>query len=130
MVKHSDPHEYLLEHIIKGDRGDGIPNALSDDDTFVSGGRQKPMRANRLAEIKKVVRDDKVNILTTEGEYLYEWAAGYERNQMLVDLENTPDYLRDEILDQWSVDPGNRDGLFNYFVKRRLNNLIENISEF
>ena len=49
---------------------------------------------------------------------------------MLVDLENTPDYLRDEILDQWSVDPGNRDGLFNYFVKSRLNNLIENISEF
>ena len=115
---------------MKGDRGDGIPNALSDDDTFVSGGRQKPMRANRLAEIKKVVRDDKVNILTTEGEYLYEWAAGYERNQLLVDLENTPDYLRDEILDQWSVDPGNRDGLFNYFVKSKLNNLIENISEF
>ena len=125
MVKHKDPHMYLLEHIIKGDRGDGIPNCLSADDTFVSGGRQKPMRAKRLAEIVDVVQNNSI-----DSEFHYEWAAGYKRNQMLVDLENTPDYLRDEILDQWSVDPGNRDGLFNYFVKRRLNTLIENISEF
>ena len=83
------------------------------------------MRANRLAEIIDVVQNNNIDT-----EFHYEWAAGFKRNQMLVDLENTPDYLRDEILDQWSVDPGNRDGLFNYFVKSRLNNLIENISEF
>ena len=58
MVKHNDPAQYLLEHIAKGDRGDGIPNALSADDTFVSGGRQKPMRANRLEEILSVVQDN------------------------------------------------------------------------
>ena len=29
-----DPNEYLKEHIMKGDRGDGIPNFLSDDDTL------------------------------------------------------------------------------------------------
>jgi len=126
MIKHKDAHQYLQEHIVKGDRGDGIPNCLSSDDTFVSGGRQKPMRANRLSEIIGVVQStplDKIN-----GEY--EWAAGYHRNRILVDLQYTPDYIREQVLEQFNVDPGGRDGLFNYFIKKRLNNLIENISEF
>ena len=125
MIKHKDPAQYLLEHIAKGDRGDGIPNVLSSDDTFVSGGRQKPMRANRLEEIMNLVQKYNVDEL---GEY--EWATGYQRNKILVDLINTPDELQEQILEQFEVDPGGRDGLFNYFVKKRLNNLIENISEF
>ena len=125
MVKHKDASQYLLEHIAKGDRGDGIPNALSSDDTFVSGGRQKPMRANRLEEIMNLVQKYNVDEL---GEY--EWATGYQRNEILVDLINTPDELQEQILEQFEVDPGGRDGLFNYFVKKILNNLIENISEF
>ena len=124
MVKHKDPAHYLLEHIAKGDRGDGIPNALSADDTFVSGGRQKPMRAKRLEEIMSIVQNNK------ELNGSYEWATGYKRNRVLVDLINTPDELQKLILEQFEIDPGGRDGLFNYFVKRRLNNLIENISEF
>ena len=124
MVKHKDPAHYLLEHIAKGDRGDGIPNALSADDTFVSGGRQKPMRAKRLEEIMSVVENNE------ELNGSYEWATGYKRNRVLVDLINTPDELQKLILEQFEIDPGGRDGLFNYFVKRRLNNLIENISEF
>ena len=122
MIKHKDPAQYLLEHIAKGDRGDGIPNALSADDTFVSGGRQKPMRAKRLEEIMEAVGNKDYS--------LHEWAAGYQRNEILVDLINTPDELQEQILEQFEVDPGGRDGLFNYFVKKRLNGLIENISEF
>ena len=125
MIKHKDPAQYLLEHIAKGDRGDGIPNVLSSDDTFVSGGRQKPMRANRLEEILSVVQDNDDSFKLE-----HEWAAGYQRNEVLVDLINTPDELQEQILEQFEVDPGGRDGLFNYFVKKRLNNLIENISEF
>ena len=125
MVKHNDPAQYLLEHIAKGDRGDGIPNALSADDTFVSGGRQKPMRANSLEERLSLVQDNDDSFKLE-----HEWAAGYQRNEVLVDLINTPDELQEQILEQFEVDPGGRDGLFNYFVKKRLNNLIENISEF
>jgi len=126
MIKHKDPAQYLLEHIAKGDRGDGIPNCLSADDTFVSGGRQKPMRAKRLQEIMEAVA--KADIAPDY--WHHEWAAGYIRNEKLVDLINTPDYIREQVLEQFNVDPGGRDGLFNYFVKKRLNNLIENISEF
>lgn len=125
-VSDKDPENYLVEHILKGDRGDGVPNALSKDDVFVSGGRQKPMRQTTMQKIKDVVNSiplDKIN-----GEF--EWAEGFHRNRKLVDLQYTPDYLREEILEQFSVDPGGREKLFNYFVKRKLNNLVENISEF
>ena len=49
---------------------------------------------------------------------------------MLVDLNNTPSEIKEQVLQQFEVDPGGRDGLFNYFVQKRLNNLVENISEF
>ena len=83
------------------------------------------MRANRLEEILSVVQDNDDSFKLE-----HEWAAGYQRNEVLVDLFNTPDELQEQILEQFEVDPGGRDGLFNYFVKKRLNNLIENISEF
>jgi len=49
-LKCSDPSGYLLEHIIKGDRGDGIPNILSPSDVFVTGGRQKPITKKKIVE--------------------------------------------------------------------------------
>jgi len=33
-VTHPFPKQYLSEHILKGDRSDGVPNILSPDDTF------------------------------------------------------------------------------------------------
>mgnify|MGYP003321891466 CR=1 FL=1 len=125
-VSDNDPENYLIEHILKGDRGDGVPNALSQDDVFVSGGRQKPMRQTIMQKIKQVVNE--VPLEKINGEF--EWAKGFHRNRKLVDLQYTPDYLREEILEQYNVDPGGREKLFNYFVKRKLNNLVENISEF
>ena len=49
-IKCNDPQGYLLEHILKGDRGDGVPNILSPGDVFVSGGRQKPMSKKKMSE--------------------------------------------------------------------------------
>jgi 5'-3' exonuclease len=46
-----NPDKYLREHILKGDRGDGIPNVLSKDDVFVSGSRQTPLRQKKIEEI-------------------------------------------------------------------------------
>ena len=45
-----DPRVFLRTQIIKGDRSDGVPNILSDDDIFVRGERQKPIRAKQLEE--------------------------------------------------------------------------------
>ena len=42
----------LREHIIRGDKGDGVPNILSEDDSFVEGIRQRPIRKTLVAEWK------------------------------------------------------------------------------
>jgi len=47
-ITHNNPDRYLYEHILKGDAGDGIPNVLSDGDTFVTDKRQRPLTQKRL----------------------------------------------------------------------------------
>ena len=39
---------YIKEHILKGDRSDGIPNVLSDDNVFIENRRQKPLSKKKL----------------------------------------------------------------------------------
>ena len=46
-----DPKQYILEHVIKGDRSDGIPNFLSDDDTFVKNKRQRPLSKKEYCQV-------------------------------------------------------------------------------
>ena len=43
LVNGIEPNGYLFEHILRGDKGDGIPNILSKDDSIVEGVRQKPI---------------------------------------------------------------------------------------
>ena len=122
-MSHNDPHLYLQEHIVKGDRGDGVPNALSPGDVFVSGGRQKPVRQATLNKIVEAIANDKA-----ESE---DWYEGYKRNAAIIDLSNTPSDIVAESIRQYheQADKG-RKKLFNFFISRKLNNLIENISEF
>lgn len=109
---------YLRDHIIKGDSGDGVPNIMSDDDTFcIPGKRQKTMTAKRLEKFRESVPD--------------EFHAGYVRNSLMIDLRNTPQNLRTEILEVYKQQAGkDRSKLFNYMVKNRLRNLLESIQEF
>ena len=44
-----DPDVYIKEHILKGDRSDGVPNFLSPDNTFVDEMRQRAISKKKLA---------------------------------------------------------------------------------
>src|SRR5690606_3672716 len=91
MISVDDGYKYLSEHIVKGDRGDGIPNILSDDDTFVvEGKRQKKMTEKRLTEF--LTQD----MSTWENE---RHRINWRRNKKLIDLRETPDDIQDAILD-------------------------------
>ncbi len=64
-VTDKNPRMYLFEHVIRGDSGDGIPNILSSDDTFVTDGkRQTPVSKKKIehwlenAENLKSVMDE------------------------------------------------------------------------
>ena len=62
-----------------------------------------------------------------EGEML----RNYQRNEMLIDLTRVPANLQEQIMSSYHEQPTNgRSKLFNYFVKHKLKNLMENISEF
>jgi hypothetical protein len=121
-----DPEEYLVEHILKGDSGDGIPNVLSPDNTFVDGLRQKPMGKKKIVEWgKNPLRPVEMALPNDEVK------RNYQRNLQLIDLSKSPpEIFTDCIRAYHDVPDGNRSKLLNYFTQKRLKNLTESIGEF
>jgi len=118
-ISNANPEKYLAEHILKGDSGDGIPNVLSADDCFVMGTRQRPITQKRLAEWS--------NINNMQDEV----KRNYMRNKAMIDLSQVPQGIKDEILEAWHEENGkDRSQLLNYFIKNKLRNLMECITEF
>jgi 5'-3' exonuclease len=116
----SYPEQYLMEHTIKGDKGDGIPNCLSADNTFVMNLRQKPLTAKRIAEISYDPMQTDEN---TKRNYL--------RNKQLIDFDCIPDYIEAQILEQFEgQEYGHKRDLFNYFIQFKLKNLMGAIGDF
>jgi len=122
-VKLKEPVEkVLMEHIITGDKGDGIPNMLSPDDCFVEGKRQKPIRKTLLAEWKSKPPEEWVT---------GDMAHGYNRNRMLVDLTQTPQEIKDNIINSFEMQQGgDRSQLLNYFIKNKMKNMMEVLGDF
>jgi len=119
--KEDTPKLGLIEKILKGDSGDGVPNVLSDDDVFVEGRRQTPLSKKKkeaiLADIDNTNSD---------------WYRNYQRNKKLIDLSETPDRLKQKILDEFnSQDQWNNKGLvFPYLINKNMKMLIESVEEF
>ena len=113
------PEEFLMEHIIKGDRSDGIPNILSADDVFVTGEKQKPITKKRLEEFSSGQNMDA------------ETKANFERNKKLVDLMQIPGLLENEIINSYrNYKFNDRSKLLTYFIENKLKSLMENIGDF
>jgi len=112
--------EYLVDHVISGDTGDGVPNVLSQDDVFVSGMRQRPLSKKKREVIKDplVANDDEVD-------------RNLQRNRSLIDLTYIPNEYKNQILHEFdNVEVASRGGLLNYFIKNRLMDLEESIGDF
>lgn len=121
----SEPDKYLVEHVLRGDTGDGIPNFLSSDDTFVSNSRQKQLRQTLVDRIVSIENPNEWDGMTEE------LKRNYHRNRMLIDLTEVPTNIRDEVKQQYQEQSNkDRSKLFNYFIKNKLKNLMENITEF
>ncbi len=122
VVLNSSADEVLMEHIITGDKGDGVPNILSEDDCFTTGKRQRPIRKTLLAEWKSKRPEEWVT---------GDMAAAYIRNKQMVDLSQTPQDIKDEIVLQYELQKNKgRGDVADYFSKFNLNRLMESINEF
>ena len=120
-IRNDNPDKYLKEHILKGDAGDGIPNVLSSDNCLAVGERQRPMTSKRLY------------ILLDDGEkgMNEEILSAYHRNKMMIDLREIPQNYKDEILEKYYTDKTvGREQLFNFFVQKKLKNLLSDIQDF
>jgi len=121
-VNCSNPARYIHEHILRGDRGDGVPNFLSADDVFVNGKRQRPIASKKI---------DAWNGMEPEEFCDENMLRGYRRNQQLVDLDYVPEEIQSkalEIFENYKLN--GRDKMFNYFIQKRLKNLMDVIQEF
>ena len=120
-VKSENPVLELKEKIIRGDKGDGIPNIFSPSDCFVLEQRQKTISKNKLEQFMN----------EHHSQYDESSRIGFSRNQTLIDLNYIPDNIRQSILqnyDDVKVPP--KSMLINYFMENKLKNLMEVIEEF
>ena len=117
-----DPTTYIKEHILKGDRSDGVPNFLSPDNTFVDELRQRPMSKRKIETWIDLEPSDYCN---------EEMMRNYHRNRTLIDLSYIPDDIKEKCTQTFLDAPeGSRKHLLNYFIKKKLKSLMENIGDF
>lgn len=119
-IRHADPNKYLQEHVLKGDVGDGIPNILSADNCLAIGERQKPMTKKRIE-----------TFTNTPEQMDEETRLRFNRNKQMIDLSQIPQQYKDIILNEYNnQEEVGRGHLFNYFVKKKLKNLIGDLQDF
>jgi hypothetical protein len=120
-VKSENPLEELNEKIIRGDKGDGIPNIFSPSDCFVRDLRQKPITKGVL---DKLLKEERIN-------WSSEAQTGFSRNSVLIDLRNIPGDIKSKIINMYEeTKPASRSKLLNYFIEFKLKNMMDVIEEF
>jgi len=115
--------EYKIEHIVKGDSGDGIPNILSKDDVFMIGERQKVVTAKRLQEFI-----DNGFIACRNDEERRNW----HRNTTLVDFDHIPKDVKQMIIDTYTTNApkGDKMTVMNYLIEHRCRLLLDELEDF
>ena len=115
--------EHKIEHIVKGDTGDGVPNILSKDDVFMKGERQKPMSAKRLQEFFEKGFDACKND---------EERRNWHRNATLVDFQFIPSDVSEDIIKAYINIIPNTDKMkiMNYLMENRCRLLLDEIEDF
>ena len=122
-IKDPHPKLNLIDKILSGDTGDGIPNVLSGDNTFVNGERQTPLSKKK----KQAIIED-----LSDGELLYaaSWYRNYQRNETLIDLTKTPNDLKIKIVDDFWITVQNGGKTLPYLINNNMKQLIESVEEF
>ena len=124
MIKEENPRRYLFEHLLKGDSGDGVPNANSHDDVFVTAARQTPMTKKAIDKYWDN-RDDLESIMKPN---VY---RNFMRNAQMIDLENTPDGIREAAINKYeNYDYPARSNILTYLIEHRMKMLIDCAGEF
>jgi len=124
MIKEDNPRKYLFEHLLKGDAGDGVPNANSHDDVFVTAARQTPMTKKAIDKYWDN-RDDLEMIMKPNV------FRNFMRNVQMIDLTNTPDGIREAAINRYkNYEYPSRQNILTYLIENRMKMLIDCAGEF
>ena len=121
-IKDPHPKLNLIDKILSGDTGDGIPNVLSGDNTFVNGERQTPLSKKK----KEAMMQDLSEAVGLSAE----WYRNYQRNQKLIDLTRTPQKLKNEIINDFWITVFNQGKALPYLINNNMKQLIGSVEEF
>jgi hypothetical protein len=116
--------EYLIEHTVRGDGGDGIPNIFSKDDVFMNDAdRQTAVTAKKLARFMELGKDACEND---------EQRRNWDRNQKLVDFEFIPEDITSTIIDSYENKKvlGDKMTIMNYLIKNKCRLLLDDLEDF
>jgi hypothetical protein len=120
----SELKAWMIEHIVKGDAGDGVPNILSPDDIFMQDGvRQKPISAKRLEEFIELGFDACRND---------DERRNWHRNSTLVAFEHIPQDVTDDVVNTYlnKKPKGDKMSVMNYLVEKRCRLLLDELDDF
>lgn len=121
-----DQNNYsLIEHYIKGDSSDGIPNIFSDDDVFLCDDkRQKPVSKKLVAEAEGMKNPEYIcsNAIALDK---------YKRNRELIDIDYIPEEYKSAIVSEYENELNK--GVVSvrkYLIKTRMKNFMQRLGEF
>jgi len=122
IITELNPKQRLLEHILRGDAGDGVPNVLSDDNCFVEGRRQSPVTSKFIYKV----------IDTEKSCFNQDNLRNFNRNETLIDLTKTPDLVKQKIINNYysQSKEENRSKVLPFLISKRCKLLIECVEEF
>lgn len=116
------PERYIFEHILRGDKGDGIPNVFSADDSIVNGVKQKSVMKKKVELWYKSPEEMPQDT---------EFKRNYDRNKILIDLECIPKEIKQRIINSYTDQPQkDKSKLLDFFVQNKMKNMLEIIEEF
>lgn len=118
-ITNDNPVQYLQEHIIRGDRSDGIPNILTCDDAIVNGKAQKKMSKEKIAALASMDPSEFTNFIR-----LRNW----KRNAEMIDFTRIPEPVSDRILTTYLKNKATDTVNINYFIENRLQEILEDFS--
>lgn len=127
LVTSPSPRKELLEKVLKGDAGDGVPNVLSPDDIFLKeGARQTPLTKKKIEHW--IDNYDQLEAFMTPEEF-----RNYKRNDLMINLDRIPEDIKEKIINKIEEADSKKvmgPKLLNYLIKNRCKLLIECIEDF
>jgi len=116
------PQQFLFEHIIKGDKGDGVPNVLTSDDSIITNQRQKPIQSKKMEmwwNDNSTIPSDVI------------FTKNFDRNKKLIDLSMIPSDIEQSIINTYHIHQlRDRSLILDYFIKHKMKNLMESLEDF